>query len=365
MRADRGPLVSVEIAAGVTAVLVLDHDIARRILPDDDHFPADPRGWQRTVGSDCPALPVLGWRPDALRSDGAEHIRYRGAVTDSLKCIDQFALRRATEFTAKELINGFCAAGAADLLHDFAIPLTVTVLDRLLGLPPEPARQAFTATAAPSDVIDPAAAHQSLIEAMEEVVEIKRRRLGPDMTSSLLEHRSGLSTVEVAHALAMLYALGSELTWNLIGITLLETMTAGLAGGALSIRELIDEALFADPPLANACPRFPRQMQIVDGVMLQPHRPVLVSLAACNGSVSGDRGGNRSHLAWGAGKHACPARDEALIIAEEALGQLLDALPDIQLAIPADGLRWQPNPFLRALKALPVTFPPSPPLPLT
>ncbi|WP_433678683.1 cytochrome P450 [Nocardia sp. CA-119907] len=365
MREHQGSLVPVEIAPGVEADLVLDHEIARLILPDDDHYRADPRRWQDTVTPDCPALPFLSWRPDALRSDGTEHTRYRRAVTDSLKDIDQYALCHTAETTAKALIDQFCAAGTADLLHDYAIPLTVTVLDAVLGLPPETARQAFTATAALYDSVDPAAAHQLLIETMQEAVEVKRTHRGSDVATWLLAHPSKLSSIEVAHALAMLYALGTELTWNLICITVLEAITADLAAQPLPTRELIDEALFNNPPLAIASPRFPRGIQPLDGMTLQPHRPVLISLAAANRSVTGDRTGNRSHLGWGAGPHECPAQSEALLIAGEGVGQLLDALPEIALATPADRLQWRPNPFRRALKTFPVTFPPSLPLPLT
>ncbi|MGY2062489.1 cytochrome P450, partial [Nocardia gipuzkoensis] len=44
------------------------------------------------------------------------------------------------------------------------------------------------------------------------------------------------------------------------------------------------------------------------------------------------------------------------------IDQLLDALPEIRLAVPGPALQWRPGPFHRALAALPVVFPPSPPL---
>jgi hypothetical protein len=52
----------------------------------------------------------------------------------------------------------------------------------------------------------------------------------------------------------------------------------------------------------------------------------------------------------------------AYLIAQDAIDQLLDALPEIRLAVPPDQLTWRPGPFHRALTALPITFPPSPPL---
>ncbi|MET8431163.1 hypothetical protein [Nocardia sp. NPDC004860] len=52
-----------------------------------------------------------------------------------------------------------------------------------------------------------------------------------------------------------------------------------------------------------------------------------------------------------------------MVIAQEALDQLLDAPSEIRLAAPAEQLRWYPSAFHRAPAALPVSFPRSPPIP--
>ncbi|GAB2707713.1 hypothetical protein GCM10027089_33410 [Nocardia thraciensis] len=52
----------------------------------------------------------------------------------------------------------------------------------------------------------------------------------------------------------------------------------------------------------------------------------------------------------------------AYMIAQDAIDQLLDALPDLSLAVDAAELTWRPGPFHRALTGLPVRFPKSPPL---
>jgi len=363
LRRRHGELAPVEIAPGVAAILVLDRDVAQQILFEDERYPVEPGVWERGVTRTCPVRSLFGGRPDALRSDGVAHTRYRGAVTDALKDIDQFALGRSSRDTAKDLINTFCHRGTADLLHEFAIPVTSAVVGEMLGLPPTSAQQAFAATTALYDSSDPGTAHQVLIEAMQEA--IQQPQPGPSVISTLMRHPARLSEHEAAHALAMLYSLGTELTWCLISLTLLTAMTENPEDGGLSIRDLIDETLFTDPPMATTGPRFARQMQLMHKHEIQPHVPVLISLAACNRSVAGDTTGNRSHLGWGAGRHACPAQPQALIIAEQAVGELLDALPDIKLAIPADQLPWRPTPFRRALQSLPATFRPAPLLPPT
>jgi hypothetical protein len=41
---------------------------------------------------------------------------------------------------------------------------------------------------------------------------------------------------------------------------------------------------------------------------------------------------------------------------------LLDALPEMDLAVAEEDLTWRPGPWHRALAALPVEFPPVPPV---
>jgi cytochrome P450 len=103
---------------------------------------------------------------------------------------------------------------------------------------------------------------------------------------------------------------------------------------------------------------------LVGDTWLSAHQPVVISLAAANadpGIVDGDTTGNRSHLAWSTGRHACPARAIAYTIVQDAIDQLLDALPDMRLAVAPSGLMWRPGPFHRALASLPVAFPPTTP----
>ncbi len=132
-------------------------------------------------------------------------------------------------------------------------------------------------------------------------------------------------------------------------------------GGTLSTRDALDEVLFNDPPLANFLTTYPRQPILIDDVWLPAHQPILISMAGCNNDPAiqtEDHTGNRSHLAWGVGPHACPAQSLAYLVAQYAIDQLLDALPEMRPAIPAGAPTWRPGPFHRALATLPVTFPP-------
>ncbi|GGL01827.1 cytochrome P450 [Nocardia jinanensis] len=369
MRDGYGSLVPVELAPGVPATLVVGYRAALRILNDPERFPADPRAWQRDIPADCPVLPVLEWRPSAIRSAGTEHARYRGVNTAGIDGVDLHALHAVVGRIAVPLINAFCDTGVADLVIQYAFPLAFEAINAMLGCPPEIGRKVAEATLTIFDGVDAERGNRMLSAAVLELVELKRAEPGDDITSRVLAHPAELDESELIHQIVVLYGAGIEPLQNLIINTLLliltdERFAGNLLGGALATRDALDEVLFEDPPMANFSVTYPRQPILIDDVWLPAHQPVVISLAGCNNDPAistGDHTGNRSHLAWGAGPHACPARSAAYLIAQGAIDQLLDALPDLRLAVPADELTRRPGPFHRALAGLPVEFPPCPP----
>ncbi|GAB4585805.1 cytochrome P450 family protein [Nocardia sp. IFM 10818] len=371
MRARFGALAPVELAPGIPATLVLGYRTAVRIFNDPERFPADPRTWQEGVPADCPVLPMMQWRPNALRNAGNLHARYRQTNTAGLTGIDRYRLQGTVARVAVSLTNSFCATGSADLVRDYAFPLAFKVLNHLLGCPADIAGQAAEGMRAIFEGVGAGNGNKLLIDALQRLTLYKRAQPGDDVTTRMLHHPADLTDTEMVHQLATLYGAGIEPQQNLIVNTLLLSLTddrfgGGVLGGSLSTRDALDEVLFDDPPMANFCISFPRQPILVDDRWLPAHQPVVISMAACNADPeirTGQISGNRSHLAWGAGPHACPASSLAYLIAQEAVDQLLDALPEIHLAVPIGELTWRPGPFHRALTALPVTFTPSPTLP--
>ncbi|WP_306307261.1 cytochrome P450 [Nocardia higoensis] len=370
MRERFGSLVPVWLAPGVPATLVIGYWTALKILNDPDHFPADPRAWQRDIPAQCPVLPMMQWRPNALRSSGIEHTRYRSATVDALGRVDLRTIHALVDRIAAALITRFCGDGRADLLGDFTFPLVFEVISELIGCDPDISERAATGMAMLFDTTDAAEGNRLAVEALGELVGRKRARPGNDITSWLLAHPAGLDDEELVHQLFTLYAAASEPLTNLIVNTVSLMMTrpdfgGRVVGGEVSTRDALTHVLFRDPPIANFCMSYPRQPQLVDGVWVPAHRPIVISLAACNNDptvLGGNIFGNESHLGLGAGAHRCPARALAELIAGAAIDQLLDALPDIELAVPADRLRWRPGPFHRSLEALPVVFTPVPAL---
>ncbi|WP_040835972.1 cytochrome P450 [Nocardia brevicatena] len=367
MRKRYRSLIPVELAPSVPATLVIDYRTAVRILNDPEHFPADPRTWQKNVAADCPVLPMMEWRPMATRSAGAEAERYRQATTESVNEVDLYALHTTVEEIAFSLINSFCEDGHAELIGQYTFPLVFSVLNALFGCPPEIGQKMAAGMAAIVEGVDADTGNRMISEAMLELVTLKRNEPGNDVTSALLRHPAGLDDLEMVHQLASQYGAGIEFQQNLIVNTLLRIFTddrlgGGVLGGSLSTREALDDVLFNDPPLANYLLTYPRQPILIDDAWLPAHEPIVISIAACNNDPavrSDNRAGNRSHLAWGLGARSCPAQSMAYLIAQDAIDQLLDALPEIRAAEPP---AWRPGPFHRSPTSLLVEFPPSPPL---
>ncbi|MEV0359390.1 cytochrome P450 [Nocardia sp. NPDC050697] len=364
MREQFGPVVPVWLAPQVPGTLVVGYREALAVLHDPERFPADPSRWERTAQRDSEVYPVLAPRQNALRSAGPAHARFREAITASLAGVDLYSVERAVDRAAEALIHRFCQRGSAELRGEYAFPLTVRVMCELLGIESEVAEQVWLEMARMLDGDGQAGARFGA--ALYAVARDKRTRPGLDMMSRLVEHPAGLNDAEVVDQTALLLGPGTEPTCNLITNTVLmmlsdERFAAGLLGGGLSIRDAIEEVLAKDTPLPNFCISYPRQPRQLAGVWLPADEPVVISMAACNSDPAAaahdpDGWGNRAHLSWGAGPHACPAQAVAGVIVARAIEQLLDALPELELA-PGHAPSWRPGPFHRAIAELQVRFP--------
>ncbi|WKX74482.1 cytochrome P450 [Streptomyces sp. XD-27] len=367
-----GPTAPVELAPGVHATLVTSYQAALEVLRSPEKFAKDARRWKALadgrVAPDNPVVPMMHYRPNCLFNDGETHARLRQPVTDSLDRVDPSALRGYVERSADTLIDRFAPNGEADLLGDYAKVLPLQVFQQLFGCPPALGERLVKGMSGIFDGIDAERANALLTETCVELISLKRRQPGADITSWMLAHPVRLTDEEMIHQLIVLMGAGTEPQQNLITnalrLLLSDDRFAGdLSGGSLPVEDALDEVLWLDPPMANYAIHYPVHDLDFGGVRLLEGEPVVISLAAANNDpalASDHRAGNRAHLAWSAGPHTCPGKDAARLIAAVAVEKLLDRIPDIELAVPADQLVWRPGPFARALAALPVRFPPVP-----
>ncbi|WP_342216492.1 cytochrome P450 [Nocardia abscessus] len=341
------------------------------ILHDPARFPADPRKWEKAIPPNSPIRAMLGWQPAARFHDGSAHDRYREGSSYGIAEIDLHGLQALVEALAIPRINTFCGRGGADLAADYAFPLVFDVLNHMIGCSPDIGNEVAAGMAARFDSGPDAAAGMARASAaLTELIRHKRANPGDDITSRLAHHAADFTDREMLAQLLSFYGAGIEPIRNLITNALLLMLTderfgGDLLSGSLMTRDALDEVLFTDPPMANFCATYPRQPIMIDQTWIPADQPVLIGITACHRDpdiAGGDRTGNRSHLAFGAGPHVCPAKDVAYLVAQHAIDQLLDTLSDIRLAGPAEQLAWRPGPFHRALQRLPVTFPKTAPL---
>ncbi|MFE1177365.1 cytochrome P450 [Streptomyces sp. NPDC058773] len=366
-----GPSAPVELAPGVEAELVTEYATALHVLQNPDTFARDSRRWRALnegrVPLDSPVLPMMMYRPNSMFSDGAEHLRLRQAVTESFGRLDMHRVSRHVDRVAAYLTDQFSSRGKADLISDYAQLLPLLVFNDLFGCPAEIGDRLISAISNLFDGIDADRANEVMAGALFELVTLKRRVPGEDITSWLMQHSSRLTDEEMVHQLALLIGAGTEPVQNLIANALRlllsdEQFAGGQQGGDVLVEDAINEVLWNSPPIANYATHYPVHDVELGGNKLAAGTPVLVSFAAANAdpSLSATRQtfSKRAHLAWGAGPHACPAKDPALLISIRAIEKLLNTLPDIELGVPADTLTWRPGPFHRALNALPARFTP-------
>ncbi|MFE1764269.1 cytochrome P450 [Streptomyces angustmyceticus] len=366
-----GPSAPVELAPGVQAELVTDYATALHVLQNPDAFARDSRRWRALnegqVPPDSPVLPMMMYRPNCLFSDGADHMRLRQSVTASLARVDTHRLSRHVDRVAAYLISQFSSRGRVDLVADYAQLVPLLVFNDLFGCPAAIGDRLVFGISGIFDGVDAEKANEVLTEALLELVALKRRSPGADITSWLMEHPSGLTDEEMVHQLVTLIAAGTEPTQNIIASALRLLLTdekyAGDQGAAgLLVDDAINDVLWNSAPIANYGVHYPVQDMELGGTKLPAGDPVVISFAAANTDPNLSTGrqmlSKRAHLAWGAGPHACPAKDPALLVSVLAIEKLLNTLPDIDLALPAEALTWRPGPFHRALEALPARFTP-------
>lgn len=376
LRSRHGAVAPVEVAPGVGAHLVLDHRAAWEVLTDQgQYWSKDPRPWQETLPGTPEAqglVGMIGYRPNALFSDGQTHARFRQAVTDTFRMIQPHKLRGHVTEIADGLIREFAGTGRADLVGQYARPLMARVINRLYGRTDDAGQDLDRILNALTNSVgqDAVTANEDFGRYMSELITAKYARPGEDLTSWFISHPAQLTTEEVLQHVVLTLGAGCEPSSNLISNTTARMLTderyySSLTDGALTTRDALQEVLRNDPSMANYGPYFVLRPVHFHGTWIQPAELVLVSYAAAGSSPAGgaghgadERSDGGAHLGFGAGAHRCPAADPALLIALTAIDRLLTLLPGLELALPFDALTWRPGPFHRALAALPVTFTP-------
>ncbi|WP_020672215.1 cytochrome P450 [Amycolatopsis nigrescens] len=368
------PLSRIRLPYGGDAWLATRHEDVRLVL-------SDPRFSRAALlGRDVPRTsPRLLKDPTLHTMDAPEHNRLRRLVSTAFtpRRLDQLAgeSQRVTD----ELLDRIEAQGPpADLVAGLALPLPVTIICHMLGVPVAD-RDRFTgwidvalATTAfaPEEII---AAFARLKDYLAELVDLRRAQPADDLLSALVQARDvegRLSEDElVVLGVTLLYA-GLETTSNHIGNFVYNLLThpaqlAALRADPGLLDTAIEELLRFTPVVTSAgFTRIATEDVELGGMVVRAGDAVLVQLDAANrdervfdrpDELDLTRKPN-PHLAFGYGPHFCVAAQLAKAELRIAIGTLLRRLPGLRLAAPPGDLSWRHGRMVRGLVGLPVTW---------
>jgi cytochrome P450 len=367
----QGPVALAEAAPGFVVHLVTDYRAALDLLNDTETWSKDSRPWQsRVPGSSSISQPTQ-WRPNVLFADGDHHAYLRKVITDCLSLLDPHDVRTMTFRHADTLLSSFADTGRVDLVGQYARQLPLMVFNSLFGMDDSYGPQLVEMLAAmvSPDPVRVGQGAQAFGMYLNTLYELKAERRGHDLTSWFIDHPNGLNREEATNQILLTLGAGNEPTASLIANTCVRMLSderyfGTLTTGSLPVQHAIDDALWTDSPIANFSFHTPKKDATFHGTHIPAGSPVMVSYAAANTcphpgvAQDGFRSGNKAHLAFAAGPHACPARDLALLIATAAIERLASYLPDISLAVPVGELAYSEDAIYRTLTALPARFTP-------
>jgi cytochrome P450 len=358
------------------------HEIAA--LLHDPRISSDPRN--RTVPDDIP-IEAPGMPVAFIGLDDPEHERLRNIAMrpfgppHSASRID--AMHGEITAIAKELIDVLRGRDRIDLVEDFAYPLPVTVICRLLGVPreDEPRFHAWSeAVIAGLDRTpdsDPAerqragmAARIAMGEYLGELADKCRGRLSDHMLSAFVNDpgpEGSFTRPELMSNAVLLLIAGHETTVNLITngmLTLLrhpEALKLLRREPALMPRA-VEELLRYEPPVQLLWQRTALTDVESSGVVIPKGVPLILVLAS--GSRDPKRfhdpddfeptRQNNQHFGFGSGVHTCFGAPLARIEAQIALTELTRRLHSPRLL--QDPPPYRRSPILRGPRHLPLVI---------
>ncbi|MGW1373975.1 cytochrome P450 family protein [Streptomyces sp. NPDC002446] len=319
---------------------------------------------------------VPGMAVMLLEQDDPGHARNRRLVSAAFasRAVRQLE-PRIVEIT-RQLLDKLGDRGTADFIEEFTYPMPLEVICELLGVPAEdrePFRQwAMDISAAPSAEAMQSAAGE-LFGYCIGLIGAKRERPTEDLLSELIAARfedgGALGDEELSSFAAVLLIAGHDTVTNLLANALHDLLAhpgqlAALRRDPSLVGAAVEEALRFRGSAMTTVNRVAREDIAAGGVTIRKGELVRFLLNAANRDpgVRADphafdlHRATAQHLAFGMGPHFCLgqrlARQEATI----ALTEILQRFATLELAVPADEVRWLPSDAIRGLVELPLRY---------
>ncbi|WP_425575942.1 cytochrome P450 family protein [Streptomyces axinellae] len=317
-----------------------------------------------------------------LAGDPPQHTRLRKLVTRAFTTGAVAALRPFIARVTDDLLDRWPAPGRVDAVAGLAMPLPVTVICELLGVPladrADIRRWSADLFAAGEPERTDAASH-AMAAYLTDLIAAKRSRPGEALLDRLIAVRDDgdrLSEDELVAMAVLLLVAGHETTTNFLGnalLALLPRPSERPAGGATAVERLrrdpetllpraLDELLRHGSPVSTATFRYATEPLTLGGTRIPAGAQVLVGIGAANRDPARFTAPDRldlardatGHLSFGHGIHRCVGAPLARAEAEIALRKVLTRFPRLRLALPPADLTPRPTRLVHGLTALPL-----------
>ena len=349
------------------------------LLHNDSRFSSD------TVNNGNPGL--VRYMPRMVRlltdsmvfKDDPDHARLRRLVNQAFTPRMVQAMSDDIERIVDERLDDLAQNDVVDLVKDFAIPVPLSVISRMLGVS-DADRERFSdlmgrltggaSSGSRLAMVRAIPSGRKLLRIIEDMADLRRTHPDDALISSLVAASEGddkLSQDEIAAMIFLLMLAGHDTTANLIGSSILtllehpeqaERLREDPSLAASAIEELLRfttpvpcgaaRVTMADVEVAGFC--IPKGSYVL-GMIISANRDEEVFDHA--DALDVGREPNK-HLTFAFGKHFCLGNQLARMEGRVAIRGLLRRFPNMQLALSKEELRYKPSQSLRGLMSLPI-----------
>lgn len=308
------------------------------------------------------------------------HTRLRALLMQAFNRKQVEGLREIVEATTQGLLDRIGDKPEFDLIADFALPLPVEIICRLLNIPAADgvalgtaaSRLASALDLAPLNATQLAAANEAALQLetyFQTVVAQRRAHPGEDLISSLLgaeDDGATLSEAEIISNVILLFVAGHETTSNMIGNSMIALFRApaelarlkGQLTNAAAVSQAVAECLRYDGAVQMVV-RTAFEEVTVEDVTVPRGSIVFMLIGAANRDPAVYTDPDRldlareaaPSLAFGGGIHYCLGTRLATLELESAIAGVLTRFPALQ-PVDLDQLSWHRRNNLRGVETL-------------
>ncbi|MFC0430409.1 cytochrome P450 [Kutzneria buriramensis] len=341
---------------------------------------ADPRfSRAAALNKDIPRnMPMLETTPNILAMDPPNHSRVRRVVAKAFTARNIELLRPRVEAMIDGLLDRMTdGKDTADLVDELALPMAVTAISEILGVPEDERDEFHDWSMVASAVKGPTmeeivAANDALWAFFRRLVAERAERPSDDLISILLaahDTEGRLSEDEMVSLGVTILSAGHETTANQLSghvFTLMNQreLWQRLVDRPGDVPQAVEELLRATPLGVVTFARIAKEDVEVGGTLVRAGDSVVTQIAAANfdenvfdraDELDFDREAN-PHIAFGHGAHHCLGAPLARLELRTAMTALVRRLPSLRLAVPAEEVAFKKGGLLRGPDSLPVTW---------